>query len=272
MKQLTIFLPLLSILILLAGCGTKNIESAVDRGAVKLDGPSLKQLLTGSTVHASGYGQEAEIIFHKNNTLSATNKNHEENSGKWTITDDLLCMRFYQWGEKQTICYLIYNENDTLLLFNKEGLQLYSFTITERSADIVKEGIHYTPSTEKPTSAPITSAPREIQPPPQSIVTPKTTEDVKFFVRQTAQNCPGCNLAKAQLSAQVLIGANLKGANLTEADLSHAVLRRANLQGANLFKANLRNANLMGADLTGANLTEADLTGAKVQGVIGYTP
>jgi len=271
MKQFTTLLSLFSIIVILVGCGTKNLESAIKRGAVKVDKTALKQELTGSTVHASGYGQEADIIFQKHNKLSATNSNHEENTGKWTISEDgSLCMRFYQWGDKQTICYQVYDDNDTLLLFNKQGMQMYSFTITEKSTHSFNEGIHYKTSTKKSTPIPTASSHREIRPPAQLTVTPKTTKDVKFIIRQTAQNCPGCNLAKAQLSSLLLIGANLKGANLTGADLSYAILRRANLQGANLYKANLRGANLMGADLTGANLTEADLTDAKMKGAIGF--
>jgi hypothetical protein len=272
MKRLIFLLLLLSLAVILSGCGTKNLESAVNKGAVQLDGAALKKLFTGSTVHASGYGQEAEIIFHENNKLSATNTNKEKDSGKWSVRDDdLLCMQFYQWGEKQTLCYLVYDQDNNLLLFNKQGLQLYSFTITEKGPVNLEEEIHYSSPSEEKIKSPATSASPESKQPPPIPFTRKTAEDVQFILRQTAQNCPGCNLAKAQLSGHILIGANLEGANLTEADLSDAVLRRANLQGANLYKANLRDADLMGANLTGANLTEADLTGAKTQGAIGYT-
>nr|MBF0220671.1 pentapeptide repeat-containing protein [Desulfobulbaceae bacterium] len=179
-------------------------------------------------------------------------------------------MRFYQWGEKQTLCYLVYESNNDFLLFNNKGMQLYSFTLLEKGSTNFEEGISHTSSKTNANNS-ADEAIKDAHQPEKITITPKTTEDVQFIVRQTAQNCPGCNLAKARLAGQVLIGANLEGANLAEADLSNTVLRRANLRGANLYKTNLQDANLMGADLTGANLTEAVLTGALTQGAIGYT-
>lgn len=68
----------------------------------------------------------------------------------------------------------------------------------------------------------------------------------------TERQCPGCDLAGADLSGLDAPGADLSGANL---------------RGASLYKARLAGANLSNADLRGANLADADLTLANVQGV-----
>lgn len=257
------------------GCGAKNLDDAMSDGAKKLTTPAILDLLSGSTVQADGYGEKAEIHFLENNKLTATNKSGDKDSGNWTVDEaEMLCIRFYLWGEKQTLCYQVYETDDGLLLFNKKGIQLYRFTILEQGSTHFDEHIKYVSKDgNKPSVTDAKNNSGNLPPQPTAPqITKKTTEDVQFFVRQTAQNCPRCNLAKANLTGQVLIGANLEGANLTEADLTGAVLRRANLKGANLYKANLKNANLMGADLTGANLSEADLSGTNTQGAIGYQP
>ena len=141
-----------------------------------------------------------------------------------------------------------------------------TFTITEQG-DQLEEKISGPDQeggqTVKPATAQTTSTASAIPAPPDS------PTDIKFIVRQSARNCPGCNLAGAPLAGADLLGADLEGANLTKADLSTAVLRHANLKGANLYKTNLKGADLAGADLTGANLTGADLTGANLEGVQG---
>ncbi|UPT96669.1 pentapeptide repeat-containing protein [Bradyrhizobium barranii subsp. apii] len=75
-------------------------------------------------------------------------------------------------------------------------------------------------------------------------------------------NLSGTNLSEANLSGANLIRANLTGANLTVTDLTGARLGGANLSRADLFRAKLIEANLSGADLSGANLTAAKLNGA----------
>src|ERR1700756_4707770 len=73
---------------------------------------------------------------------------------------------------------------------------------------------------------------------------PGRAGDPAEFLAGRIKDCPGCDLA----------GANLKRFDLTQADLAGA-----NLAGANLHRAQLTRVNLSGANLTGANLNKADL-------------
>ena len=87
-----------------------------------------------------------------------------------------------------------------------------------------------------------------------------------------AIDCPGCDLAGANLKRADLSGANLAGADLSGANLHEAVLRGANLAGANLDGANLngadaRLANLEGALMRDAMMYEAAFDGANFRGV-----
>lgn len=97
-------------------------------------------------------------------------------------------------------------------------------------------------------------------------------------------NLRGANLRGADLCDANLRGADLSGADLTKAGLAFANLRKAdlikaNLRGADLIKANLRRADLCdadlsrailrGADLTKAGLIETNLYGAYFEAVIG---
>jgi uncharacterized protein YjbI with pentapeptide repeats len=72
--------------------------------------------------------------------------------------------------------------------------------------------------------------------------------------------CPGCFLAKVNLSGVKLEGANLTGANLTDASLINAKLGGANLTGANLTETSFSGANLTDANLTNATLKNTRCT------------
>lgn len=79
------------------------------------------------------------------------------------------------------------------------------------------------------------------------------------------------DLKQADLSGNLLDGANLAYADLTRANLSGAKINFANLENATLVKAKLRNAelsqsNLAWADMSGANLARASLVGATLYG------
>ena len=78
MKQFIHFSFVVFIAIILTACGTKTLKNAVDKGANKLNGSALQEIISGSTVKASGYGQEAKITFHGNFNLSATNTDKEK--------------------------------------------------------------------------------------------------------------------------------------------------------------------------------------------------
>ena len=65
--------------------------------------------------------------------------------------------------------------------------------------------------------------------------------------------CPRCDLYKANLRGANLWEANLKGANLSGAYLENTNLEYADLEYANLSGANLKDVNLGDANLEGAN-------------------
>jgi uncharacterized protein YjbI with pentapeptide repeats len=75
-------------------------------------------------------------------------------------------------------------------------------------------------------------------------------------------------IRRPDLTAAILIQADLSGADLHGADLRGADLRanlsNADLSSANLISANVRDADLSNANLTGAKLSHADLMGAKL--------
>lgn len=101
--------------------------------------------------------------------------------------------------------------------------------------------------------------------------------DAGSMEKLTAQNeCPKCDLSKADLSGGAYPGgdfsnANLSGANLEGVVMNESTLEGANLSGANLTDAVLEAASLKGADMTGATLTRTDLSGADLSGVTGLT-
>lgn len=99
-------------------------------------------------------------------------------------------------------------------------------------------------------------APVQETPSTTSIVDP-LVDPVEAFLVGASSNCPGCDLANADLKRRDLVGADLSGA-----DLHGVSLHRANLAGANLDGADLTGANLNLADLKRASLRGADLTGA----------
>lgn len=244
------------LLFLLTSCGKHDLDLAIQQGSKKLSEHQLNELVSGSSVKMDGYGQTANVEFRQDGTLSGANTSGEKDKGEWRVKGDELCLRFKDWGKGDVICYQVVQNGGAYMLYNRKGMMIFDLKILSPGA---KESTKITvsPPTAEGNAAPHSPASasattRELPP-----TSPQAAADVGFIIRQSAQNCPGCNLARAQLAGQMLIGANLQGANLAEADLSNANLRRANLKGANLYRANLRHADLAGADLTGANLSEA---------------
>src|SRR5262245_30248262 len=83
--------------------------------------------------------------------------------------------------------------------------------------------------------------------------------DPTEFLTGHVRDCPGCDLAGANLKRFDLTQAHLPGANLAHANLHRALLAGANLAGANLTGANLNKSDLKRANLSGARLGEAML-------------
>lgn len=255
MKKLRL-IPLFGFAVLLTHCVSHDPTPTALNGATILTAPQLSKLVDGSSISMEGYGQTASVEFNQNGSLKGSNRTGEKDTGQWKITENELCLRFKKWGSGDVNCYqVVEREGGKYELFNRKGMPVYDL-------NVVTPGEVSTQSKSLPiatdTPPPSGSANQQAQPEP-ILVSPHAADDINYIIRHNAQDCPGCNLAHANLSGQSLVGANLQGANLTEADLSHANLRRANLKGANLYRANLRGTDLAGADLTGANMTEATL-------------
>lgn len=263
MKKLALFFTTIVLCCLLSGCVNHDLDATLAHGAKRLSGSQLRELVNGSAVQLAGFGQQATVEFTGDGTMTGTNTAGEKDKGGWQVKGDELCLHFKKWLQGDTLCYRVVAEGNTYQLFSRKGMMIYDLTV------LTPGGHGATNHPLLPSTTPAASMERAGQPLSMGAatasglestvvtVTPQAVSDVEFLIRQSAQNCPGCNLAHAQLAGQRLMGANLQGANLTGADLSHANLRRANLRGANLYRANLKGADLSGADLTGANLAEA---------------
>ena len=89
-------------------------------------------------------------------------------------------------------------------------------------------------------------------------------------------DCPGCNLAGANLTntcvkAKNLTGANFDGANAVLMCMSYANFSNATFRGTDLSGANLAHADLDGADLSGAIMTITSLKGTDLSKARGLT-
>lgn len=250
-------ISLVGLVFLLTGCGKHELDSALQQGSKKLIGNQVSELVTGGSVRMKGYGQTATVEFSQDGILSGTNTAGEKDKGEWKVKGDELCLFFKKWGQGDIACYQVVANGSDYKLFNHKGMLLYDLSVLTSGEKSGQPDIAAKSAKEGTAPSPPESKVEPERRPLLLPVSPQAAADVDFIIRQSAQNCPGCNLAHAKLAGQTLVGANLQGANLTEADLSHANLRRANLKGANLYRADLRQADLAGADLTGANLSEA---------------
>jgi uncharacterized protein YjbI with pentapeptide repeats len=107
---------------------------------------------------------------------------------------------------------------------------------------------------------------------------PSLKADPKAVARLEAGivDCPGCQLAGANLfntcvKAKNLRGANFDGANATLMCMSFADFRGASFRGAILDAANLGSARLDGADITGARTRITSFAGTDLTRVKGLT-
>ena len=259
MKKKPLLLPVLGLVFLLTNCVKHEFDSALQQGAKKLGARQITALVDGSSLQLKGYGQTATVEFRQDGTLVGTNTIGEKDKGEWKVKGDDLCIAFKKWGQGDALCYQVVQSANDYQLYTRKGMMIYDVSVLTAGEKILPQEVTPTVvngSAVAPSSPSATKA-TPVYSEPALTPSPQAAADVDFIIRQSAQNCPGCNLAHAQLAGQTLIGANLQGANLTEANLSHANLRRANLRGANLYRADLRQADLAGADLTGANLSEA---------------
>lgn len=258
MNSFLLLLPALALLLSGSGCATTSSPPSGSSRGSALSGAELRALLSGQTFRVNGYGEQAELVYGSDGSVSGSNPQGEKNDGRWSINPEgQLCQQFKRWGHGDRICYTVYRQGEIYQEYTANGLLAYTLEATARRAAA--------------PSAPPAAGRNETSPDkPALVADPETTKnDLRYLVRETAKNCPACNLSGAELAGADLSGANLAGTNLVEANLAGSNLRRANLEGANLTRANLRGAELKGANLEGANLTETDLTAANLSGVKG---
>ncbi|MEN8200454.1 MAG: pentapeptide repeat-containing protein [Thermodesulfobacteriota bacterium] len=282
-------------LFLFSACGAATINQAVDSGANPLDNEDIYSLVNDNTLRLVSADFDSYLFFGPNGSLSASSIfSHSLDYGRWDITSDSrLCIRYSVWYYGDLNCYSVYHDekkSDNYLLFHENGSLAFTGTVSPGNAKHLKvksrngdKPVYVRSSIEQGQStsysSPSPSPPSSPSPPAVAAPGPGASrEEINHTVKTLAKDCPGCNLAEADLRQAELIGANLKGANLKGADLSRANLRRANLEGAdlrgatllstNLPGANLKGADLTGSDLSGSNLIKADLTGATLKNAI----
>ena len=95
-------------------------------------------------------------------------------------------------------------------------------------------------------------------------------------IRADKRDCPGCDLADADLTNTCVKGGNLTGANFDRVNavqmcMSNANFTRVTFRNADLSGANLSNSKLDGADLTGARLEITSIKGADLARARGLT-
>jgi len=272
----TRFLPvlLLSLILLLAGCGGKELRAPLalpPEAGTRVSGPELAGLLAGNTINIEEYGSSAVVELYENGKMYAIKSKNEKNDGSWSTEGDRLCLKFRRWGFGDKICYDVFRKGEEYNLYTDNGVKSSYFTISK--------GVKYGPAAKGRTGQKQSSGKPVATAMPDVVVeqsgpsiqdtgaaTPQNaSRDLAMIYRNMSQNCPGCNLQGVNLAGAALSRANLAGANLSRANLGKANLKGANLKGAILSGADLSGADLTGADLAGANLERADLTGANLE-------
>lgn len=273
---------------LLSGCAPSTVDQLTKKAnAKKLTADEILVLAKGNTLFMHGYKIDSYFYFDASGYTFAKDISNNKDSGLWDVSNqDELCFKMKEWWFGDLHCFPVYQDGVEYYLFNNSGVLEYSAEHLEGDRkhlyqDTSKSKKSFVMEQSKGKTAPATSSTlslddeREVV--SDTVSAPASSEEeLESTVKFMARDCPGCNLADADLAGAALIGAKLHGANLSGANLSKANLRRADLSKANLKNANLSQANMPGADLretdlknadfTGANLIRADLTGADIEG------
>lgn len=285
--------PLLLILscLVLCGCGPTTVNSLVkEKGAQQLPASDVLTLVKGNTLFIRSFSDETYLYFEPSGQLFARTATTDKDKGKWDVSETgELCFRMEKWWYGDLRCFQVYGvagsnkvhlaSGSGVLQYSGEqqagdGKQLYA------GSDRRKKNLRRSISKQQEEADPgAPTGERAARRPSITEERPKSdadNKDTEATIEWMAKDCPGCNLAGADLGKAELVGAKLAKADLHGANLSMANLRRADLQGANLRDAiltytnlpgaDLRGADLRGAVLKGANLIRADLTGAKLEG------
>ena len=267
---------------LLCGCGPTTVNSLVrEHGAERLAARDLLTLVKGNTLRLQAYNEEVHLYFDPSGRVEGRDQYADRDTGKWDVSEGgELCLRMESWWYGDLRCLEAYRKTAGGRLYLAGGNGVIRFSGEQQAGDSrslagtggrkeSKERRRSLRAAEEQAAA----APPLVEERPQAVDQDKDTGVTVEFL---ARDCPGCNLAGADLGKAELAGAKLAGADLRRANLSMANLRRADLHGANLSGATLAYANLPGADLRkadlrganlkGANLLKADLTGARLEG------
>jgi hypothetical protein len=281
-------LLILACYLALCGCGPTTVNSLVkEKGAQQLPASEVLALVKGNTLFIRSFNDEAHLYFEPSGQLFAQGISTDKDKGKWDISETgELCFRMEKWWYGDLRCFQVYGvaETNKVHLASASGVLQYAgeqqagdgkqlYAGSDRRKKSLRRSIRKQQEEGDPGSPAGKTAARR---PSITEERPKSAADNKDTIEWMAKDCPGCNLAGADLGKAELIGAKLAKADLHGANLSMANLRRADLQGANLRDAiltytnlpgaDLRGADLRGAMLKGANLIRADLTGAKLEG------
>jgi hypothetical protein len=280
-------LLILTCCLVFSGCGPTTVDKLVEQqGAQQLVAQDVLALVTGNTLRVQSFDTDASLYFAPSGKLFGKITAGENDKGKWDVSQGgELCFRMDTWWYGDLRCFQVYSVADTnrLHLASKGGVIQYSAEQEDGDSrqlhaqeDQQKKSLRRSIRKEQAGNAQQLEALRTPIVIEEQRTTSYASKDIGATVEYMAKDCPGCNLAGADLGKAELIEAKLAGADLHGANLSMANLRRADLHGANLRDAvlaytNLPGANLQGADLRGAilkgaNLIKADLTGANLEG------
>ena len=276
---------------LLAGCVPSTVNTITKKPGTELLPPlEILKLVEGNTLFLHSPEEDSYLFFDTSGKIFGRDIYTNRDTGKWDVSDDgMVCLKMRKWWYGDLKCYSVYSNANKKRYFlaNSSGVLEYSaehfagdteklFTATKPKRKSYRKSIRNQQAPapeEEPDDQHSTSFNVDQE---KDGYNDGVKKDVQTSVKWIAKDCPGCNLADADLRQADLIGAQLEDADLSRADLHMANLRRANLRNANLKNAslryanmpgaNLRDANLSNADFTGANLIRADLTGADVTG------
>lgn len=277
--------------LVLYGCGPTTVNKLMkDKGAQQLPATEVLSLVKGNTLFLHSFYEDTSLYFDPSGQLFGKTTSTDKDKGKWDVsTGGELCIRMNTWWYGDLRCFQVYGaaEKIRVYLTSRSGVIQYAaeqlagdskqlYTDNDRQKMSLRRSIRKQQEGDSQAASaaePARRTPTIIEEIPKS---DHGHTDTGATVEWMAKDCPGCNLAGADLGKAELIGAKLAKADLHGANLSMANLRRADLQGANLRNAiltytnlpgaDLRGADLRGAVLKGANLIKADLTGAKLEG------
>ncbi|WP_051305177.1 pentapeptide repeat-containing protein [Desulfogranum mediterraneum] len=280
------------------GCSPATVSTLVEQeGSRQLEAPEALKRVQANTLFLHSSDEDSYLFFAASGKLFARDIYANSDSGRWDLSEDgELCLQLSKWWYGDLRCFRLFTgrATDRLHLANSADVLEYSAQLLPGD----DQELYRPPAPEKKSfrrsqrrkaeaaalqDKPPSIPPRSEPPPPavtvrdnQPLSSHRSQKDHQATLQWMARDCPGCNLAGADLQQSALVaaqlggadlkGANLRMANLRRADLSGADLRQARLTYANLPGANLQGADLRGADLHGANLIRADLRRARLEG------